>query len=148
MAKPAPGHPPDTNTSREERTQPGGGGGGIPHHRPGAGPPLLPGPLAPPRVALRRGRRPPARPPAGAALPGPAWPRGGAGGWGRACGPTLRPRCPRGRDPETRATRGGAELGAGCSGGGERPEVVVGESGSLRCRRGRRRRRCSARASY
>lgn len=61
MAKPAPGHPPDTDTSREERTQPGGGGGGIPHHRPGAGPPLLPGPLAPPRVALRRGRRPPSR---------------------------------------------------------------------------------------
>ena len=89
-----------------------------------------------------------ARPPAGAALPGPAWPRGGAGGWGRACGRTLRPRRPRGRDPETRATRGGAELGAGCSGGGERPEVVVGESGCLRCRRGRRRRRCSARASY
>lgn len=34
------------------------------------------------------------RPPAGAALSGPAWPRGGAGGWGRTCGGTLRPRRP------------------------------------------------------
>lgn len=35
----------------------------------------------------------------------------------------------RSRDRETRATAGRAELGPGSSGGGERPEVVVGESG-------------------
>lgn len=100
----------------------------------GRAPLPLPGPPAPPRVALRRRPGLPsaavtARPPGlrSRARPGPAAePAAGGGLWRDAPAPAP---APRGTDPETLATWGGAELGAGSSGGGGRPEVVVGESG-------------------
>lgn len=94
----------------------------------GRAPLHLPGPPAPPRAALRRGRRPPAR---RGCAPGPGLAprrsrRLGEGVWRDA--PAAAP-AQRSRDRETPATPGGAEPGPGSSGGGERPEVVVGESG-------------------
>lgn len=106
-------------------------------------------------AARRRRRRHPAPPPRGRAPhPSPARRRrpglpsaAAAARRGYAPGPGLAPRqsrrlgggegvwrdapaaapAPRSGDPETRAAQGGAE--PGCSGGGERPEVVVGGSG-------------------
>lgn len=91
-----------------------------------------------------------ARPPAGAAIPGPAWPRGGAGGWGRACGGTLRPRRPLSAagTAKRERLRAGRSWGRGLAREGKGPRSLLGDLAALRCRRGRRRRRCSAGASY
>lgn len=91
-------------------------------------PPRPAGPPAPPRAALRRGRRPPA---CRGCAPGPGLAprrsrRLGKGVWRDAPAAAAAQRS---RDRETLATPGGAELGPGSSGGGEKPEVVVGESG-------------------
>lgn len=91
---------------------------------------------------------PPRPPPAGATLPSPAWPRGGAGGWGRACGGTLRPRSPLHAAATPKRERPEAERGRGVAGEGKGPRSSLEDLAARRCRRGRRRRRCSARASY
>lgn len=110
---------------------------------PGPGPPPLPGPPAPPRAALRRGRRPPGL--RSRARPGPAaQPAAG----GRACGGTLLLRRPLRAAGTPKRERPGAERGRGVAGEGKGPRSSLEYLAGQRCRRGRRRRRCSARASY
>lgn len=69
-------------------------------------------------------------------------------GGGRACGGTLRPRRPLRAAGTPKRERPRAERSRGVAGEGKGPRSSLEDLAAQRCRRGRRRRRCSAGASY
>lgn len=114
---------PRTNAARRWRRR-------HPAPPPGAGPPLRPGP---PSAARNWG----------------CAPRHGLGRRETARGGTLGSVAPaRLRGTRARGSVRGGTPGPGSGGGGKEPEVAAGEPGRRYRRRCRRRRRCSAGASY